>query len=251
MQPHAFIRSVGIIFTLLLSASMVRADAEVTLRASDGGAIYGTRWTPPEEAKAGILLFHQAGSNWAEYRPIGPRLAGLGYDVTAIDQRSGGTAFGRPNATAAARKERVGFLAALPDLEAALADARQRLAGKPIIVLGSSYSAALIFLLAADHPSDVAAVIAFSPGEYLSGASVKEAAARVTTPVFVASAADEQEVGAAQEILAASPSKLKDQFIPKIGPHGASLLRADSNPEGSDAAWAALEKFLATIKSEN
>lgn len=247
MQSLAFIRSIVIAFLLFVSMSSARADAEVTLRAPDGGAIYGMRWTPRGEAKAGILLFHQAGSNWAEYTQIGPRLAGLGYDVTAIDQRSGGNAFGRSNATAAARDKRSGFLETLPDLEATLADARQRLAGKPIIVVGSSYSAALVFLLAAGHPSDVAAVIAFSPGEYLSGASVSEAAARVSIPLFVSSAADDFEISAAADILAASPSKRKEQFVPKVGPHGAALLRADSNPEGSSAAWAALETFLAGI----
>jgi alpha-beta hydrolase superfamily lysophospholipase len=247
MQLRHCFRFLFVASVFIMSASSARANAEVTLRASDGGVISGMRWTPAGEARAGVLLFHQAGSNYGEYAPIGPRLADLGYDVTAIDQRAGGNAFGRANATVAARGKISGFLAALPDLEAALADARQRLPGKPIVVVGSSYSAALVFLLAAGHPADVAAVVAFSPGEYLSGASVDAAAKRVTAPVFVTSAADSFEISAAADILAASPSKLKEQFVPKAGPHGASLLRADSNPEGSTAAWAALEAFLARV----
>lgn len=247
MQLRDVRRLVLVVVGLCLLAQSARAQSSVTLQAADGGLITAVRWQPDGVSKGAILLFHQAGSNLGEYAPIGPRLARLGYDVTAIDQRSGGNAFGRANATVAQRGRASGFLASLPDLEAALADARKRVPGKPAVVVGSSYSAALVFLLAAAHPSDVAAIVAFSPGEYLSGVSVSIAAAKVTAPVFVASAADTSEVAAAADILAASPAKQKEQFIPKVGPHGASLLRLDSNPDGADAAWAALEAFLARV----
>jgi len=44
-------------------------------------------------------LFHQAGSNRGEYAMIGPMLAALGFNALAIDQRSGGNAWGRTNET--------------------------------------------------------------------------------------------------------------------------------------------------------
>ena len=40
-----------------------------------------------------------------------------------------------------------------------------------ILVWGSSYSAALVFLLAAEHQDEIKAILAFSPGEYLRGSS--------------------------------------------------------------------------------
>ena len=101
-------------------------------------------------AKAPIVVaFHQARSSAAEYAPIAPRLVNAGFTVLAIDQRSGDGAFGGTNRTAAgfARRE-VSYDAALPDLEAALAWAKAEARGAPVVVWGSSYSAALVFLLA-------------------------------------------------------------------------------------------------------
>lgn len=224
------------------------AAEALTLRAADGLAVQGTRTEALRSPPRGtVLLFHMAGSNRAEYAPIAPALARRGFASLAIDQRSGGPAFGARNETAAALGHDPGYLAALPDLEAAFAWARAPGAG-PTLLLGSSYSAALVFLLAARHPGAVAAVLAFSPGEYLRGASVREAAARLTCPVFVASAADSAEIAAARSILgAAHRADPAVQHVPEAGPHGASLLRPDRNPRGADAAWRALDRFLDSV----
>lgn len=228
-----------------LASRPARAEA-LTLRAADGVGVFGTL-TPASAAPRGMaLLFHMAGANRAEYAAIAPALARRGFASLAIDQRSGGADFGARNETAAALGGRdPGYLAALPDLEAALAWARMQGGGVPILAFGSSYSAALVFLLAARQPGALAALLAFSPGEYLRGTSVRDAAARVDCPVFVASAADPSEVSAARAILAAVPAGVrKVQFAPEVGPHGASLLRADRDPRGAEAAWRAVDGFL-------
>lgn len=229
----------------LAVAGDVRAEP-LLLRAADGVAVYGTLTAPAARPRGTALLFHMAGSNRAEYVPIAAALARRGFACLAIDQRSGGGDFGARNETLAALGGRdPGYLAALPDLEAALAWSRATPGAGPVVVLGSSYSAALVFLLAARQPGAIAALLAFSPGEYLRGASVREAAARVDCPVFVASAADATEIAAARSILAAVPGRApKRQFVPEIGPHGASLLRADRNPRGAEAAWGAVDGFL-------
>ncbi len=67
-----------------------------------------------------ILLFHQAGSNAAEYQTIAPRLAELGFDCLALDQRSGGYRWGRNNRTVAALGRSADFPSAYSDLVAAL-----------------------------------------------------------------------------------------------------------------------------------
>jgi pimeloyl-ACP methyl ester carboxylesterase len=70
----------------------------------------------------------------------------------------------------------------------------------PIIVWGSSYSAALVFLLAANHRREIKAILAFSPGEYLRGSStVRKAAAQVSIPIFVTSAKDPKDLGLEEE----------------------------------------------------
>jgi hypothetical protein len=96
----------------------------------------------------------------------------------------------------------------------------------------------------------IAKVLAFSPGEYLSEGSVDpkpvvaNAAKRVTAAIFVDSAADQDEIEAARVILAASPSSVKVQYVPKHGVHGSSTLRKDKDPAGYDENWAAVRAFL-------
>ena len=69
------------------------------------------------------------------------------------------------------------------DLDAAFEWAKSR--RLPVVLWGSSYSAALVFKVAAEHNGEVSAVMAFSPDEDLADtAAVKAAAARVRAPVY-------------------------------------------------------------------
>ncbi|MCU1257724.1 MAG: hypothetical protein JWO80_609 [Bryobacterales bacterium] len=231
------------------AASMNAGSPEprpLTLRASDGVSVYAWHYPAAGKRLPAILLFHQAGSNHAEYATIALRLAALGYHSVAIDQRSGGRMWGQSNQTADELGKEVDYPAALPDLEAALE--WPPLQGLPprSIVWGSSYSAALVFLLAAKHPSAVAAVMAFSPGEYLgdirsANHSVKDAAANVRVPVFITCARDSEEIAAARAIAGAIPGSSAVQFVPKRGGvHGSSTLRPDRNPRGAEENWRAI-----------
>jgi alpha-beta hydrolase superfamily lysophospholipase len=235
---------VALLLALPLAASGATAKP-VTLTAADGVKVSAEFNAAPGSTRGIIVLFHMAGSNKSEYAPIAARLHSAGYSTLAIDQRSGGDAFGSHNATVAALGKSTGYTAALPDLEAALAFATDEANKRPVIIVGSSYSAALVFLLAAKSPGAVAGIVAFSPGEYLGAVSVKAAAAQVSVPVFVTSAASGGEISAAKSILAASPSATKVQYVPTAGVHGASTLREDANPKGAAANWAAVEAFLA------
>ena len=181
--------------TLLLAVCALVAHAEpVTLSAADGTTVYGEVWRAAGARPPLVVAFHQAESSSAEYAPIAPRLVRAGFSVLAIDQRSGDGAFGGSNRTVAALGHSTPYDAALPDLEAALAWAKADANGAPVVVWGSSYSAALVFVLAAAHPGDISGVVAFSPGEYLAGKrTVRDAAAKVGVPVWIdqASSADE------------------------------------------------------------
>lgn len=219
--------------------------AQVRFEAADGVALHGSLYSA-ENPKALILLFHQAGANRSEYADIAPRLASSGYSALAIDQRSGGTMFGSSNETVVAQGKSVPYEAAQADLEAAIAWAEgQKL---PVIVWGSSYSAALALLVAADHP-ELRGVVAFSPGEYLAdNRAVHRAAARIAVPVFVTSASEPDEVADARSLVAAVPGDDKTLFSPTVGgAHGSVALTATANPDGAAATWAALEVFLTRV----
>lgn len=217
-----------------------------TLKTSDGITVYGLEYKALNP-RAVILLFHQAGSNKSEYSSIAPRLAQEGFTVLAIDQRSGGSLFGQNNDTVKKLGKSYTYLETMPDLEAALHWGNQK--KLPVLVWGSSYSSSLVFLLARKHPDKIAAVLSFSPGEYLDQEGiVQQAAAKVTQAVFVTSSIENQEVEAAKKIISASPSKNKIQFIPKIaGVHGSSTLREDKNSQGFDENWLAVLTFLKSL----
>lgn len=214
----------------------------VTLAAADGVKIAGV-YTRAAKPRALLLLFHQAESGKDEYALLAPQLAQLGYSSLRIDQRAGGTLFG-VNETVKALGHAGSYAEAKQDLDAAFAWGRQQ--KLPIVLWGSSYSAALVFLLAAEHPGQVKALLAFSPGEYLDDkGAVARAAAKVSAPIFVTSARDVQEEEAAHAILATSPAKVKVQFYPKQGGvHGSSTLLRMKNPEGAADAWRATLAFL-------
>ena len=239
--------SIGAALWLQSALALAGPAMPVQIKAADGVSVFGLSWRADKPARATILLFHQAGASKGEYAEIAPRLAAAGFDVIAIDQRSGGAGFGGVNQTVQALGHSTDYAAALPDLEAALAFASARASGKGVLVWGSSYSAALVFLLAAKHPGDVAAVLAFSPGEYIQGESVRAAAARLVVPVFVTSASDKGEIASAKTIVAAAPDGKGTQFAPHAGVHGSSTLRKSSNAAGYDENWNAVDAFLKQV----
>lgn len=219
--------------------------ANVSLVARDGVRIFGTFYESRGRARAIILQFHQAGSNKAEYKTIAPKLAEAGFAVLAIDQRSGGRNFGANNETVDLLGQSRDYLAAKPDLEAAIAWASAK--KLPIIIWGSSYSAALVYLVASEKPDKVVAALAFSGGNYLGGDRVTAAARTIAIPVFATSA--KSEVAKMRPILDNARSTNKVFFVP-MGPsaHGSSALIAEKNPGGTEEIWAAVFAFLNSIE---
>ncbi len=238
--------------TLLLASAApllgaVAPPVPITLTASDGVKVFAWHYRAArDKSNSAILLFHQAGSNHAEYSTIAPRLATMNYHCLAIDQRSGGNMWGIDNRTAATLGHEVDYLSALPDLEAALAWTKSQGLPPRSIVWGSSYSAALVFLLAAKHPKEIEAVLAFSPGEYLGKPHlVEEAAKQLQMPVFIDSAKDDEEIATARTLAEACKAT---QFVPAVaGVHGSSTLRQDRNPKGAAENWQAVIGFLSQL----
>jgi dienelactone hydrolase len=197
-----------------------------------------------------ILAFHQAASNHAEYSTIAPRLNAAGFTVLAIDQRSGGDYFGGVNRTVAGLGSSGTYESALPDLAAALQWGKAEARGAPVLLWGSSYSAALVFLIAARNPGWASGILAFSPSEYLPRRrAVRSAAEKVTVPVFVTQGREPGELDLARNILRSVASEEKTHFVPAKGAaHGSSTLREDINPAGAEENWQAVLKFLAQFR---
>jgi alpha-beta hydrolase superfamily lysophospholipase len=217
--------------------------------AEDGLLVTADLYQWHDEDAPFIVLFHQAGWSRGEYKEIAPKLGELGYNCMAVDQRSGKSVNQVDNETArlaAREKVSAGFIDALKDMRAALRLVETRYPDAKRIAWGSSYSSALVLVLAGEEPDLMDAVISFSPGEYFArfGKSkhyVKDAAAKIEAPVFITSAKNEHKSWKA--IYEAIPSDHKMSFLPETkGNHGSRSLWAKFGDSG--AYWKAVEQFL-------
>ncbi len=237
--------------TLMATAAVgtVHAWDKVRFKADDGLTVTADLYRSNNRNAPLIILFHRAGWSRGEYRPVAPRLVEMGYHCLAVNQRSGGSVLGIVNETAAkavALGRAVDFLAAYQDMEAALRYVREKFPESKVILWGSSYSASLALVLAAHHQDEVAAVLAFSPGEYFakfgkSPTLVQDGVKGLRMPVFVTSARSEE--GRWKAIFDAIPSGDKVSFIPSAkGAHGTQALWPET--PGSREYWKAVRRFL-------
>lgn len=242
---------IAALITTLVSSAGALADGAfktVDFAASDGIEVRADLYDNADSSGALVLLFHQAGWSRGEYREIAPKLVELGYRVMAVDQRSGRGVNGVVNETrrrASSSKKPTGYLDAYADVEAALRYGRKTLHADRIIAWGSSYSASLVIRLAAEHPKEVTAAVAFSPGEYFTKPKGKDYiqsfASRVSQPLFITSS--KKERSQVKPLFDAAPSDEKVLFTPASkGQHGSRALWA-AWPD-DDVYWAALKGFL-------
>lgn len=233
---------------LLVAPGQIQAQEPVEFVTADSVTVYADVHNPSSgEPRATILAFHQAGANGrAEYESIAVRLTGLGYRVLTTDQRSGGgRAFGGENRTVAALGESASFCEAAPDLEAALSYVSSTYGG-PVVVWGSSYSAALTLRLAAQNRAGVVGALAFSPasGGPMVDCRGEEVSEMIEVPVLVLrpEAEMEREATAAQAKLFRSQGH--DVFVSRPGAHGSSTLVEQRVGAGVDKTWERVETFL-------
>lgn len=219
----------------VLAASMAapafsQTSSTVTAQTSDGVTLYGERYFGDLAADAPlILLFHQAGSNGrGEYGPLADWLNQNGYRAIAWDQRSGGKQFGSHNRTVDAISEDVpnGYCDAYADLQAALAHTLSNELAKEVIIWGSSYSAALVFRLAADNPDTVSALVAASPA---TGGPMAECRARqwvkmIDAPILTLRPGTEMSRESSREQRQKFEPLGVDFLVIADGVHGSSML---------------------------
>ncbi|HEU4717091.1 MAG TPA: alpha/beta hydrolase [Bacteroidia bacterium] len=193
-----------------------------------------------------MLLCHQAGYSRGEYIETAQFFMDCGYNCLAIDQRSGNEVNGVKNETAALAKKKdlpTDYLSAEQDIVAGLNYLFAK-SGRPVVLVGSSYSAGLVLKIATGNP-EVKAVLSFSPGEYYDGKfRVAETVKPLDKPVFITSA--KREVPDAKKIFDAIGSTQKTFFSPTVeGVHASSCLW--SSTPGYEEYRDAVKKFLAGI----
>jgi len=242
------LRCIGLGFIFLISLNMNTVEAQkcITFPSKDGLPItadfYESKPTDPY-----IILFHQANYSRGEYRETAQRFRKLGYNCLAIDQRSGNEVNYIKNQTAEAARAKslpCNYLDAKQDMEAAL-DYVKTVSDKTCILVGSSYSASLTLVLAANNPQ-IKAIIVFSPGEYFGDQlNVTSYIANINCPMFVT--ASKKEMDNVTPMFNKAKQRYLTLYKPSVeGIHGSKTLWTET--KGSDEYWLSLMQFFSQLK---
>lgn len=234
------------ILMLMILLIPIQDEKEIQLTAADGMIIYGIE--NKQDSEVTILLFHQAGSNAkAEYGGhIIQKLLEEGYSTIAIDQRKGGSRLGGTNRTAEQVEGSISYCDAYPDLVATLEYATNK--GQKIVVWGSSYSAALVYKLAAEHGEDISGVLSFSPasGAPMGNCSPDKFLKDLKAPSLAFRPGKEASMETVKSQIEYFKSMDVKTYVSPLGVHGSSML----NPEksgGVEETWIAVLDFLRSI----
>jgi len=223
----------------------VNAQEKVTFPATDSLIVTADFYRSSSDNPY-IILTHQAGFSRGEFIETAPRLVKLGYNCLAVDLRAGDQVnYIKDETSRRARKGGTSqtLLDSKKDISGAINYAYSR-SGKPVILLGSSYSASLDLLLAKDN-SKIKAVIAFSPGEFFPGVEVNNEIEGLSKPLFIGTTKD--ELPYTKKILRNVESRYYTLFTPSgDGSHGSKALWL-SSPQ-SEEYWLALMMFINKLK---
>lgn len=234
---------------MCFATSAIADSTEVTFETPDNVTVYGDLYEAdaPKDAPV-IVLFHQGASNArGEYGDfIAPRLVEEGYHVLAIDQRNGGDTYGESNRTVDSLTDATyGYCDALPDMDEAITYIREQGYTGKLAVWGSSYSAALVFHLAASRDEDVDAVFAFSPasGGPVLNCRAELAIEHVNDPMFVARPAIEMRRPTVQEQTNMFIEHDAYFMVAPRGVHGSSMLHPE-RAQMTDMMWDGVLGYL-------
>jgi dienelactone hydrolase len=239
----------GAIITVLCLSFTCKAltQVKISFKADDGLLVTATSYFV-HDTLPWILMFHQAASSRGEYNEIAPKLVRLGYNGLAVDLRYGREINFVANETALMAQEENfprTMTDARKDIQAAI-DWVSDQNDKPVILFGSSYSASLALVLAKDN-AVIAAVIAFSPGEFFGPPDlVRNAVRNLDIPVFLAST--RREFPYVTELSSGISAVRKTIFRPveNQGVHGAKTLW--ESEVSSQEYWLNLLMFINRIR---
>ncbi len=240
-------KSLSIIILIMQIALNALSQQTVTFTAADGVTVTADQYIVSTQ-NSYLILLHQAGYSRGEYRETAPKLANLGFNCLAVDLRSGNEVNFVKNRTAAdaqAKGKGTDYLDTRADIAAAIEYVASR-TNKPIILVGSSYSASLALIEATEN-FKVKAVVVFSPGEYFGNElSVKQETKKLFVPVL--SLSTRMEFPVTRDMLSHLRKKHLNLFQPSMGEgmHGSKALW-ESNPNHQEY-WMALTQFFSQLK---
>ncbi len=241
--------------TTFAISSEYPVPTEVNIKARDGVTIYADVYLSTRgKAAPLILLFHQAGGDArGEYASHIPRLLDEGYNVIAADQRSGGNRFESTNRTVLAlERKQYSYCDAYQDLEAALRYAAENGFTGKRFAWGSSYSAALVLKLGAEHPKELNGILSFSPasGEAMGECKPEPFAPNLHLPTLIMRPRSEMQRENSKEQFVLFQKHGFQTYVAENGVHGSSMLnphRVDGNVEKH---WKVVLDFIRTIVNQ-
>lgn len=222
---------------------------EVSFKSSDGVELFADVYKSKKGKKAPlIMLFHQGGGDArGEYKPLVPKLLKQNYNVIAVDLRTGGNRFGSENRTVAKLGDKkYGYCDAFPDLQATLKYAKSKGFNGKKIAWGSSFSAALVFQLAAKHGDELAGILAFSPASGGPMVDCKPSlySSKVKIPVLALRPASEMKFESVQNQFAAFKKQKIQTYVSENGVHGSSMLNAERVKGDVENHWTVVLDFI-------
>ncbi len=238
-------------FVLLTITSVGFAKGqEIQFETSDAVTVYGEvyRMTDTPKSAPVILLFHQGGGDTrGEYSPLVVRLIEQGYNLLAIDQRRGGDRFEGINRTLAGVGDaEYSYCDVYADLEGALRFASDYGFTGKTAVWGSSYSAALVFKLGAEHADEIDAILAFSAasGEPMDGCRPEPYSEQITQPVLALRPIREMEVPYVPGQMELFNEHGHQTYVADPGVHGSSMLNESRVGSSTEVTWTVVLNFL-------
>lgn len=228
------------------------SSKEVTVKTKDGITLFADVYLSKKGKSAPlIMLFHQGGGDArGEYASLIPKLQKKKYNIIAVDLRTGGNVFEGVNRTVEKLGDKkYGYCDAYPDLEATLEYARSNNFTGKKIAWGSSFSAALVFQLAAEKGKDLAGVLAFSPasGGPMADCKPELFVSKVKIPVLALRPGSEMERESAQMQFKMFKENNIQTYVSENGVHGSSMLNSERVEGSVDAHWKIVLTFIKEI----
>jgi alpha-beta hydrolase superfamily lysophospholipase len=240
------------IFSFVQAQKSTFKSKEISFLSTDNTTIYGDLYKTDKEATT-ILLFHQARSNArGEYGEIAQKLVKKGYNVLAIDQRSGGQLYGSYNRTAVnITLTRINYCDVYPDLEKALELIISKGYTGKKIVWGSSYSGALAIQLANNRPDDIDGILAFSPasGGPMKACNPNEYFEKLEVPLLVLRPKKEMEVESAKKQYDLASKYGHQTYTAENGVHGSSMLVENRVKADVQKNWDVVLDFIDKVNN--
>lgn len=239
----------------------------ITRKLPDGIVMTGDLYRASDGASKPVLVcMHMTGSSRGEYRTIAPRMTTLGVNVLAVDLRCGGEGevanrrtkarSGTMNETwkmATEQKKPTSYLDAYPDVVQATAWAHELFPASRVGLMGSSFSASLVLVCAAEHGDEVDAVLSYSPGEYMKPWSIADKVKKLDVPTYITCGNTGADSDQAKPIAAAIEKKERvhaywpdDERL--VGDHGSHALMLKGDNPSTQRQWSEFEKALEPLK---